>query len=594
MATCPLRFTASFLLMLVTSGVSADEPAGADLEMRIRAAETGLGPAVRAAGKPARRWTLAERMDHYKNPGLSIAVINDGRIEWARGYGVKTAGDPEPVTPETLFQAGSISKPVAALVALALVESGRLELDSDVNAALKSWKVPSNTFTEQSPVTLRGLLTHTAGLTVHGFPGYTAGAHVPTVVQVLDGEKPANTAPVRVNTVPGRVWRYSGGGYTVMQLLVQDVTGQAFPDVARELVLAKLGMDQSTYEQPLPERLRPQAATGHNGGAPIAGRYHTYPEMAAAGLWTTPTDLACVAVEVQRTLRGESDRVLSRAGMERMLTPGLGEYGLGFTIGGSGDARTFSHGGVDEGFQALLVGYSRLGKGAVVMTNSDRGLDLIDELLRSVAAAYAWPDRHARAVNVVAVEPALLDEYAGDYQLGVPFSGPRGWFAFSRDGDHLVVSQAGGEEGELLALSQTAFIHESGEYRATFHRDDAGRITGMMIHRGAEPETADIGLALEFDAPAGDPVVKRVLEGNAAARDGRIKAGDRLVGIENEAGALVAFRGKSLDQIAGLMRGPDGTKVMLVVVPKGFDERVAIALTRAPIGIAARRVKTEK
>jgi CubicO group peptidase (beta-lactamase class C family) len=375
------------LLIFATSGLPADEPAGADLKMKIRAVETGLGPAVRAAGKPARHWALAERMDHYKNPGLSIAVINEGRIEWARGYGVKAAGDPEPVTSETLFQAGSISKPVAALVALSLVESGRLELDSDVNATLKSWKVPSNEFNEQSPVTLRGILSHTAGLTVHGFPGYAAGAPVPTVVQVLDGEKPANTAPVRVDTVPGRAWRYSGGGYTVMQLLVQDVTGQAFPDAAKEFVLAKLGMDRSTYEQPLPERLRPQAATGHNGGVPIAGRYHTYPEMAAAGLWTTPTDLACVAVEVQRTLRGESNRVLSPVDMERMLTPGLGGYGLGFTIGGSGDARTFSHGGVDEGFQAMLVGYSRIGKGAVVMTNGNRGLALIGELLRSVAAA---------------------------------------------------------------------------------------------------------------------------------------------------------------------------------------------------------------
>jgi CubicO group peptidase (beta-lactamase class C family) len=579
--------------MFVTSGLPADEPAGADLEMKIRAVETGLGPAVRAAGKPARHWTLAERMEHYKNPGLSIAVINDGRIEWARGYGVKTAGDPGPVTPETLFQAGSISKPVAALVALSLVESGRLELDSNVNAALKSWKVPSNKYTEQSPVTLRGLLTHTAGLTVHGFPGYAAGAPVPTVVQVLDGEKPANTAAVRVDTVPGRAWRYSGGGYTVMQLLVQDVTGQAFPDVAKERVLAKLGMDQSTYEQPLPERLRPQAAAGHNDGAPIAGRYHVYPESAAAGLWTTPTDLARVVVEVQSTLRGESNRVLSPAAMERMLTPGLGAYALGFAIGGAGDARTFSHGGVDEGFQAMLVGYSRVGKGAVVMTNGNRGLALIDELLRSVAAAYAWPDRQAREVNVVAVEPALLDEYAGDYQLGI-LSGPRGRFAIRRDGDHLVFSQAGGENGELLALSQTSFIHESGESRVTFHHDDAGSITDMTIQPGADPETADIGLGLDFGAPAGDPVVKQVLEGNAAARDGRIKVGDRLVGIENEAGALVQFRGKSRTEVAGLMRGPDGTKLKLIVVPKDSDERLTIELTRAPIGIVARRVKTER
>jgi hypothetical protein len=194
---------------------------------------------------------------------------------------------------------------------------------------------------------------------------------------------------------------------------------------------------------------------------------------------------------------------------------------------------------------------------------------------------------------VVAVEPALLDEFAGDYQRGVP-SGPSGRFACRRDGDHLVASQAGGEKGELLALSRTSFIHESGEYRVTFHCDDAGSITDMTIHPGANSETADIGLGLDFDAPSGDPVVKRVLEGNAAARDGRIKVGDRLVAIENEAGALVAVRGKSLAQVAGLMRGPDGTRVKLIIVPKDSDERLAIELTRAPIGIVARRVKTER
>jgi hypothetical protein len=251
----------------------------------------------------------------------------------------------------------------------------------------------------------------------------------------------------------------------------------------------------------------------------------------------------------------------------------------------------FSHGGVDEGFQAMLLGYSRIGKGAVVMTNGNRGLALIPELLRSVAAVYAWPTHQARAVNVVAIEPALLEEYAADYQLGI-LPGPRGRFAIRRDGDHLVFSQAGGEPGELVALSQTSFIHESGESRVTFHRDDAGSITEMTIYPEADPETAGIGLGFDFAAPSGDPVVNRVLEGNAAARDGRIKVGDRLVGIENAAGALVELRGKSPAQVAGLIQGPDGTNVKLIVRPKDSEERVAIELTRSRIGIVARRVKT--
>jgi len=594
MANRRLRSIAGCLFILLVSGVRADEPAGRDLDARIRAVETGLGPGARAKGKPGVKWTLAERMDHYKVPGLSIAVINDGRIEWARGYGVKAARDTQPVTPETLFQAGSISKPVAALAALSLVEAGQLDLDTDVNAALRSWKVPANQFTTKSPVTLRSLLTHTAGLTVHGFPGYAPGAPVPTLLQVLDGAKPANTGPIRVDTVPGRAWRYSGGGYTVMQLLVQDVTGRPFPDVARDLVLAKLGMDLSTYDQPLPERLRSQAASGHNGGKPVAGRYHTYPEMAAAGLWTTPTDLARVAVEVQRAVRGESKAVLSSEAMGRMLTPGPGGYGLGFAIGGSGDTRTFSHGGVDEGFQAQLVAYARNGKGAVVMTNGDRGLALIDEVLRSVAVAYAWPDRQPVEVSVVEVEPALLDEYAGDYDHAAVLVGAGDVVAFRREGGRLVATAADGEKHELFALSRTSFIDDSGQHRITFHRDEAGAVTHLTIDPRAALETARIGVALDADAQSGDLVVNRVIEGGAAARDGRIKVGDRLRGIESEGGEVVEFRGKSPEEVAGLIRGAAGTKIRVVVVPKGQERREVVELTRAAAGsgVVARRIKT--
>ena len=217
-------------------------------EERVRRVEAGLLPAAYIKGtSPAA--ALAERMKFFKIPGVSVAVVNDGRVEWARGFGVRDAAGAEPVVPETLFQAGSISKPVAALAALRLVQEGKLALDEDVNAKLVSWKVPENEFTKEQKVTLRRLLTHNAGLTVHGFPGYTADATVPTVVQILNGEKPANTAAIRVDTVPGKIWRYSGGGYTVMQQLVADVAKRPFAEVAKRLVLDPAGM-----KPPRPER----------------------------------------------------------------------------------------------------------------------------------------------------------------------------------------------------------------------------------------------------------------------------------------------------------------------------------------------------
>ncbi len=343
-------------------------------------------------GEPIHAKTLKERMSELKVPGVSVAVIDKGRIVWAKGYGLRDADRPDPVTPETLFQAASVSKPVSAVGVMALVEAGKFFLDEDANVKLSSWHVPANNLTDEARVTVRRLLSHTAGLTVHGFRGYAAGEPRPTLIQVLNGEKPANSAPIRVDILPGSVHRYSGGGYTVLQQLVQDVTGREFPAAMRDLVLAKIGMEESTYEQPLPEGRRKLAATGHGSdGKPIPGRCHTYPEMAAAGLWTTPSDLARFAIELQKSLRGESNRVVSTESVRLMITPVADGYGLGFEVKGSGDSLTFEHGGSNEGFKCTLVASARDGVGAVVMTNGDQGGVLAQEIVRTVARIYGWP-----------------------------------------------------------------------------------------------------------------------------------------------------------------------------------------------------------
>jgi CubicO group peptidase (beta-lactamase class C family) len=325
---------------------------------RIQRVENGLLAAIIIKGQPA-TMKLADRMAHYKTPGVSIAVINDGKIEWAKGYGAAETGVATPVTTETLFQAASISKPVAAVGALALVERGKLSLDEDVNAKLKSWKVPENDLTKEHKVTLRRLVTHSAGLTVHGFRGYAADEPAPTLQQALDGQKPANSAAIRVDILPSSKWRYSGGGYNVMQQLMIDVTGKQFPELMRELALDKIGMKRSTYEQPLPKALAAQAAVGHRGnGEVVKGKWHTYPEMAAAGLWTTPSDLALFAIELQGSKAGKSNKVLSKSMTDQMLTMQIESWGLGISLGGEGAAATFSHGGGNEGFRCQMFAYA--------------------------------------------------------------------------------------------------------------------------------------------------------------------------------------------------------------------------------------------
>jgi CubicO group peptidase (beta-lactamase class C family) len=350
-----------------------------------------------------RQLNLPQLMKQHNVPGVSVAVIENFRKAWAKGYGVTEKGGSVRVTPQTLFLAGSISKPVAAIGALLLVERGKLSLAGDVNAKLKTWKVPENEYTAGQKVTLALILDHTAGFVGGDFyPGYYAAQRPPSLLQILNGEKPANTAPVRLGFVPGSKWQYSGAGYLVVQQLMVDVTGQQFPELMRSAVFTKIGMADTTYEQPLPPNRATSAASGTLlDGAPVGGRWHVNPEMAAGGLWSTPSDLASLAIEISLSLQGKANHLLSQRMAREMITPHwergvtniLGtpddpdRMGFGFFVGR--DDR-FGHIGGNVGYQATFVMFSKSGNGAVIMTNSDVGLRVGNALLNEIAKEYGW------------------------------------------------------------------------------------------------------------------------------------------------------------------------------------------------------------
>lgn len=390
----------------------ADPPSPA--QEHIQRVENGLIPISPEGqlewGNPK---TLGERLEHYGVPGVSIAVINDYELEWARGYGVLEAGSNERVTPDSLFHAGSISKPVSAAVALALVERGHLDLDEDVNNRLVSWHLPENGFTAEQKVTLRRLLSHSSGLTDGfamrsssdpEFDWWAAEGKAPTITiqQLLEAEPPVDDgSPTRVTRVPGSAYQYSNFGYGVVQLLMTDVTHQAFSELMQEAVLGPLGMASSTFAQPLPEELRDRAATEHYvNGEPFEGKRHHYPMVAAGGLWTTPLDLARFAIEILRARAGESDLVLSQEMAGGMLSaqievhdsPLFDSYGLGFDLSGEGQEFRFMHSGGTWGSTAILWLHPEAGQGAVIMTNSASGQGAIRfEILAGIAAEYGWP-----------------------------------------------------------------------------------------------------------------------------------------------------------------------------------------------------------
>jgi CubicO group peptidase (beta-lactamase class C family) len=380
-------------------------------------------------------------------------VESGGKLSWAKGFGLASTEAGAAVTPDTLFQAASISKPVSAMVVLRLVELGKLSLDEDVNVKLRSWKLPASDAMQGEHVTLRKILSHTAGLTVHGFPGYAPGVPLPTLPQLLDGAKPANSQAVRVDIKPGMQMRYSGGGYEVMQQLVEDVTGKPFAQVARELVLEPLGMQHSTYEQPLPERLQELPATAYNSdGVAIVGKWHVYPERAAAGLRTTPSDLIKVVIEIQHP-----GRVLNAKTVEEMLTPVLDHWGLGWQLSDTDGQKAFQHGGSNAGFRCMLLGYREGGRGAVVMTNGDSGSQAAGEIFSSIAATYNWPDFKPVEKSIVPVSLEKIGAYAGKYQAPGNFL-----VIVSVEGGKLCIQPAGFPKAELLPQSEDTFFDPDG------------------------------------------------------------------------------------------------------------------------------------
>jgi CubicO group peptidase (beta-lactamase class C family) len=372
--------------------------------------------------------TLAERMRHLATPGVSVAVIDDFEVGWSRGFGKLTAGADEEVTSTTPFQVGSISKPVFALAVMRLVEAGRLDLDVDVNSYLGSWQVPNNDgWTPR--ITLRQLLSHTAGTTVHGFPGYPVTGLRPTVPQILNGEPPANTEPVVVDLLPGTQFRYSGGGTTIAQQVVVDLMSRPFADLMRELILDPLGMTDSTFELPLPAAMAARASTAHPWNAvQTQGGWHVYPEMAAAGLWTTAGDLARLGTEVMRTLRGDRSTLgLKQDTVSEMMRPQLPDQkisqdfaGLGWFCAGKDDEFQIGHQGGNEGFLAEMKLFPAHGRGAVVMNNSIQGWPLRGEIIKAIGREYLWPA--PQATRAAATIPSGRD-YSGLYsnQDGVAF-----------------------------------------------------------------------------------------------------------------------------------------------------------------------------
>jgi len=331
-----------------------------------------------------KKWTLKERMAFYNMNAVSIAVIKNYKVEWTKAYGYADVAENRKATPQTLFQAASISKSINSLGQLKLVEQGKLGLDDDINKYLKTWKFPYDSVSKGTKISLANLLSHKAGLSVHGFGGYQKGKELPTIIQILDGQKPANSPAVRSVFEPGTKFQYSGGGTTISQLILENTTGEKYEDYMWKNVLTPLGMNESSYNQPPSQDKEKLLATAYNNGQEVKGKYHIYPEKAAAGLWTNPNDLAKYIIETQLSLLGKSNKILSKEMSVKRI-----ENNYGVFLNDFKGTKYFAHSGGNEGFVCYYIGSVEDGNGLVVMTNGNN-FKLIDEILLSIASLNQW------------------------------------------------------------------------------------------------------------------------------------------------------------------------------------------------------------
>ncbi|HEU4408523.1 MAG TPA: serine hydrolase domain-containing protein [Polyangiaceae bacterium] len=445
--------------------------------------EHGLRPGVLRAGQAPPGWSLRERMAHYGVPGVAVAVLRGGQVVHAAGYGVREAGTNDRVDADTLFSVASVSKVATAGVALRLVAKGALDLDRDVNAYLTSWQVPPREGARPPKVTLRMLMSHTAGFGQHGFKDFQPGEALPTALQTLDGQPPAKHEPVRLLHPPGERFGYSGGGVTVEQVVLGDVSGRPLEALARAELFGPLGMRRSTFENPL-SAARGNIAKAHDHhGRPRARPrgWEAFAELAASGLWTSARELGAYVAALLRSYRGEGGFLPRALAVDMMTEVSPGGYGLGPRLSGWGETRVFSHSGSNESYKAYIEGNLSSGDGLVVLTNGARGADLYDEIRNAIADAYRWPTRRAlRAIAADQRDP-LAARYAGPYELdaGIPQDWQR---ALNDSPPELRIAWQGGaltcawgaqpEPLELVPIAPNRFVTtDRRALQFEFHRD---------------------------------------------------------------------------------------------------------------------------
>ncbi|WP_439636042.1 serine hydrolase domain-containing protein [Oceanicaulis sp.] len=485
------------VMMASTPILSACQPASAMTQHADPDAFTDQLRGRFSYGGQIERYTLEDRMAHYGVPGVAVAVIEDGEVIYAQGFGVLQSGSDERVTADTVFSAGSVSKMATALMTLNLVQSGMMELDADISQALPYWSPEAGSPYADTPLTVRMLLSHTGGLNLHGFADFMPGEALPTRAQTLNGQAPARHDPLRIEARPGMSYRYSGGGYTLLEGLVAEATSASFEDAAQSILFDPLDMNRSSFANPLPEDHANIAKAHDRNGAPAAlpRGYEAFPEMAASGLWTSANDLGRMTAEMINAYRGQSPYLHPILGQEMMTRVAPSEHGLGPRLEGRGDGFLFHHGGANNSYRAWMEGHLATGDGLVVLTNGANGNDLAVEIRNAMNDVMGWTVNPVLDIPPLVLSDAQMARYEGVYAVDPnfpadlqmqmaqpPFTSD---LTIYRENGELMASYNGGQSGARLVpitpdrFYITDFSLRSSAFELKFNRNSLAQITSV-------------------------------------------------------------------------------------------------------------------
>ncbi len=473
-------------LLLLTLFVGQVFAQNKSLPNRMKEVENNLIPFVPVKG--FKGWNIIDRMKYYKVPGVSIAVIKDYKIDWAKGYGLADTSKNIPVTTETMFSAGSISKFLMAVTALKMVENGQIELEKPINNYLTSWKITENDFTKKTPITLRMLLSHSAGTSQSSYFGFTPTQPLPTIVEVLSGAKISETRPVVVNSEPNKEFRYSGGGSMIAQLALMDVSKKSFSELTQELLFDKLGMSNSTFEQPVPSKFAKRSSWAYSSASWFKGMPYVYPQQAAAGLYTTPTDLAKFFIDVQKSYMGKG-KVLSQATTTKMLTAqqnvsdgsykeqiGIGPFLIQRTDNKDPNGVYFEFTGVNAGFLAYGIASITNGNGVIIMLNSGDDVNgLGKEIRRAVAKTYNWTNFLPTEIQPINLSDTALDKFAGRYRMATDEV-----LYLRKEKNYLVENINEGNDIYCFPVTRDTIVFTDYNIKAGFMMNDKGEVISLQ------------------------------------------------------------------------------------------------------------------